>query len=52
MVYAYNPNTWEIRQEDREFETSLDYIVMSFLKQNKTKMIFEGIPVMRFKAVP
>jgi hypothetical protein len=33
VVHTYNPNTWEARQEDQEFQVSLGYIKKSYLKK-------------------
>jgi hypothetical protein len=38
VVYACNPSTWGLRQDDGEFEASLGYIIrLPQTKQNKTK---------------
>jgi hypothetical protein len=42
VVYACNPSTWGLRQDDGEFEASLGYIIrLPQTKQNKTKQNIE-----------
>jgi hypothetical protein len=32
---------WRLRQEDRKFEVSLDYIVRSYLKNQPTNLLYK-----------
>jgi hypothetical protein len=40
MAPAYNPSTWELRQEDYKFKTILGYISRPYLKKQQPHEIY------------